>query len=738
VLARMIQKSPYWIVEEGTGAELEDKTLLGALLSMGAIAGDGDRAFWNDSRFFPFPLKLTFNDVEAEWQEMRMMYRGYAICMGNVFLRFMKADKDALLRWCAMAVEKNRRMKQSRVDAGTVASPSFVYNLMQVLMQLSQPMTTKELNSLGLDPWYMHRDASLFNPQSDTFLMSVSEIKEYIAKNPATAPPNFATHMFFLLIETMDIVLNFLLEKRKSLGFLMARERRNVGAQYDALLRSSEQNNINMIFRKIILFDGIIRDETVLKRIEKFISTSSSWMLQLLGEKKGPSNISLSFLALPECFITTISSFLQCVSMSSTTFLDLSSSWSIFILTARLIGDSEHIHNTSLRYGLVQALGKLTEEAEGDSPSPSAVANCEILESTCSSGGSGLIESIFNFYISLEVLGRDLGFYAKINARNDVHNILWHMWQQYSIQKIMQSFLKSSDENNRKTVLLAGKAVISDLNFMLEDVIENIRHIVKIENEQRSPDWRFMSEEQRSQEISIMTDAQSSVRSSGAMYKDSMKLFRILIVEAGPEVTSIFMSDEQMAQSMANLLNYYLSQLLMDGAESLSECGARYQFDANELFRNVTDIMARLNSDTNFIHCVWQDKRCYTPELYKSAIAKMNDVTSGVYPWIVSFEILARKVEEDRIKFADIDQALDDFPDEFADALTGDLLENPVKIPGSSDAIIDIKTVRHMIEDSGENPYTREPLKESDAIPVPELKARIDEWKKEQLSKIGK
>ena len=83
--------------------------------------------------------------------------------------------------------------------------------------------------------------------------------------------------------------------------------------------------------------------------------------------------------------------------------------------------------------------------------------------------------------------------------------------------------------------------------------------------------------------------------------------------------------------------------------------------------------------------------------------------------------------EESQLK----ETLMDDAPDEFIDQLFCVLMENPVKLPSGN--IIDLALLKKHLLKNPYDPYTRAPLKIEDVEPLPELKAKIDEFRNENL-----
>ena len=83
--------------------------------------------------------------------------------------------------------------------------------------------------------------------------------------------------------------------------------------------------------------------------------------------------------------------------------------------------------------------------------------------------------------------------------------------------------------------------------------------------------------------------------------------------------------------------------------------------------------------------------------------------------------------EENQLKETFMNEA----PDEFIDQLFCVLMENPVKLPSGN--IIDLAQLKKHLLNDPSDPYTRAPLKIEDVEPLPELKAKIEEFRNEKL-----
>ena len=64
-------------------------------------------------------------------------------------------------------------------------------------------------------------------------------------------------------------------------------------------------------------------------------------------------------------------------------------------------------------------------------------------------------------------------------------------------------------------------------------------------------------------------------------------------------------------------------------------------------------------------------------------------------------------------------------------------MRDPVKLP-SSGVILDRATIKISLLDKEEDPYNRQPLKESELIDLPELKKEIEDWITVQIDVLKK
>ena len=102
-----------------------------------------------------------------------------------------------------------------------------------------------------------------------------------------------------------------------------------------------------------------------------------------------------------------------------------------------------------------------------------------------------------------------------------------------------------------------------------------------------------------------------------------------------------------------------------------------------------------------------------------------------------ALERLERAVESAREGAVNMDEILENAPEEYLDPLTYEVMKDPVRLP-TSDTVVDRSTIAQQLLNDPLDPFNRQPLKIEDVVDETELKeqieAFIEEKKEEQLA----
>lgn len=221
-----------------------------------------------------------------------------------------------------------------------------------------------------------------------------------------------------------------------------------------------------------------------------------------------------------------------------------------------------------------------------------------------------------------------------------------------------------------------------------------------------------------------------------------------------------------LVENVASSLLLYVEQLFGAAVRKINvgeECAASCRWSLKEMVRAVLTLFAEscVGSDL-FVDAVATAvrSRADAKAMATHLAMQRGDSPAAASPSVTTLELLARAlviVEKhamlDRVALeqfrqsvsrvtarlgaaaGDADALIDeaDAPDEYLDPMSCSLMRDPVRLPNGS--VCDRTTIRRHLMSQPTNPFTREPLDESQLVSVPELKAEIEAWLQQQICK---
>lgn len=123
-----------------------------------------------------------------------------------------------------------------------------------------------------------------------------------------------------------------------------------------------------------------------------------------------------------------------------------------------------------------------------------------------------------------------------------------------------------------------------------------------------------------------------------------------------------------------------------------------------------------------------EDTRVFEIDAFVTSIAKFQSLRIITVEETKSFMELSEKI----IKVYNQNQQRDallyvDVPEKYLDPLLSQIMMDPVRLPKSEVIIDRVTIVKHLLNDKSD-PFTRDLLNEEDLIPLPDLKAEIEEF----------
>jgi ubiquitin conjugation factor E4 B len=160
-----------------------------------------------------------------------------------------------------------------------------------------------------------------------------------------------------------------------------------------------------------------------------------------------------------------------------------------------------------------------------------------------------------------------------------------------------------------------------------------------------------------------------------------------------------------------------------------------YGFNPKVILISLIEVYLAFLEYDDFLKYVVMDERSYKIENFEKVMElKEDNKIKMEFNLYEKFKIFVKKIETKK-KELDINVVnYDDAPDEFFDPITTLLMDDPILLP-SSKTIIDRSTIlTHLLSDPSD-PFNRSRLSRDELIELPELKEKINEYKKSKINK---
>ena len=268
---------------------------------------------------------------------------------------------------------------------------------------------------------------------------------------------------------------------------------------------------------------------------------------------------------------------------------------------------------------------------------------------------------------------------------------------------------------------------MNSVSFLIEEVIQRlteIKNYQKLKNIEEL--WNSKTDEERKKEDNKF------VKNAGILKVDCKYLnnslgFMTIICSCLKE----YFIKEKLAEKLANLLNFCLNEFASKNSQLNIKNKKDYEFEPCYIMESLIKIYSYFASKEEFIEYIVSDERSYKYENFLLAIkiknnfnkVKVDAEISEKFEDLVNNKLKKAKemVEKNKINY-------DDAPEEFLDALTSELMDDPVTLP-TSKINLDRKSFENFLLVNPIDPFNRNPLTKEELIPNTELKNKIEEYK---------
>ncbi|KAE9420078.1 hypothetical protein Angca_005962, partial [Angiostrongylus cantonensis] len=700
----MVSRSDFLpeLITSITGREIAHLSYLGPFLAYGIPCDE-----------FVSPMASKFFAVtESPKDGVSMMYESYRrrfettrSLMHQIVHHLLanSSSRGRCLDYIAAIIKYNERRSQMRADFSTLASHTFIVNLMCVLFELSSKIDLCKVNQM-----YPFQSNSRVDIVEKTRLkMDLQSGKDFSKLCPASVDEKFTTECFFLTMQCENICLQPAVNRLRSLRRHIADVREQIRELQEQLARIPEsmfaEHERSRINHKIkarteqktsfthtaMCYECMLSDGSFISLALDFSSKQLLLLLNAIApnfryENELPPAAPQLFAAYPEFYLDDVLDLVTfALKHTAALLVGRNNDWPSHLLV--FICCTHYFNNPFLAAKVVEVVMMITPAVIP------AAQNLWYQVINSPMAMEKLFPSLVKFYSDAEA-GTD--FYEKFSIRRNIQVIFQCLWNETYYRSIMIQLAKACGPEFIRFINM----VINDATFLLDESLAALKKIHDVELlMSNKEEWVALGREEQQQKESILEDAKRQVRSWLVYAKDTLEL-----------------------------LGYLTRDAPQPFAQDVRDAAERFQWEPRKLVGQVVDVYLNLAAfSDSFAEFIANDERSYRPEMMNDVIRRLvsNNIVPGSQ--IERFRALAEKVETLYNNKAAQEMELEDAPEEFKDPVMDTLMEDPVKLP--SGHIMDRKHIMRHLLSSQTNPFNRAALSEEELEPGIEMMLRISE-----------
>ena len=339
-----------------------------------------------------------------------------------------------------------------------------------------------------------------------------------------------------------------------------------------------------------------------------------------------------------------------------------------------LMGDNHNISNHYLRTKASKLISYILPENNNKD-----YLNLEICQQL-------LLPNLIQLYVEIENTGSDNQFYQKFEPRYHISYLIRHILTEVvepNYREILTNFSNSNITIYKRFITMN----MSDLNFMLEEIVNSVTKIKNISLR--------ISFDQLTRIMALLkSDLLFSYEQLELLYTDSKYLNNLFIT---PEIITQFVP-------MANyFIKYFINEDMVDKKT--------YGYRPEKIVELLSKIYLEISHSDNVIQEIILDKRSYYPKLFDDMSNYLVNINKITELEKVNFQMI-KTIEDSKIKKINSQVVLIDdneIPDDIMDPIMCSIMIEPILLP-SSKKIMDKSVIcRYLLSDQ-EDPFNRDPL----------------------------
>ncbi|XP_046673336.1 ubiquitin conjugation factor E4 B isoform X1 [Homalodisca vitripennis] len=720
------------IVTGAAGREIARTSFLGPFLSISVFAEDEPKVadrFFSGNASNDKPLQST---LQQELENSRiLLHKIFHDVLVN------SSSREAMLAYIAALLRNNEKRSQIRAEERALAGDGFMLNLLSVMQLLAVKV---KLHTV--DPLYPFHPSSMVDIKNDTRLkLTSTETSSWLdelnkSEQTVWKEPKFPTQCWFLTLHCHHLALMPTLQKyQRRLRALrdlqkLVEEMQSSESHWKSLPFASRnkelikrwKQQIKKLTRSKACADAGLLDDNLMRRALLFYTSVAEFLLRILSDN--PLNPSLPlpadtpqlFSAFPEWYVEDIAEFLLFALQFVPGVIATSMDHSMITWLLVAVCSPHCIKNPYLVAKIIEVLFVLN---------PGIQAHTEDLYSRVMAhpiSEHHLPSCLMKFYTDVETTGSSSEFYDKFTIRYHISLILKGMWE----STVHRQAIVNESKSGKQFVKFINM-LMNDTTFLLDESLESLKRIHEVQELMADSDaWNRIGMEQQQVRSRQLSADERQCRSYLTLARETVDMFHYLTVD----IKEPFLRPELVGRLSA-MLNFNLQQLCGPKCKNLKvRTPDKYGWEPRRLLGQLVDIYLHLDCD-QFAAAVASDERSFRKELFDDAALRMERALIKTPIELEKFRDLAKKAAEIVVQNMKREVDFSDAPEEFRDPLMDTLMEDPVLLP--SGKIMDRDTIIRHLLNSSTDPFSRQPLSEDMLQPAPELKERIQSWKREKL-----
>ena len=677
--------------------------------------------------------RVVSTDLDAAQASIRNSMRLLEGRLLQIVRDLIKVDRVRTMFWLGALVEVNAGKAKMADIPGTSCSDGFAFNLCVVLVRLaSNPKLQPDRVEAD---WVLAPSIGLGNEAR--IIATDADLTEW---NDSSHPArwSFVTECLFLAARSVQLGYTTLVAKkagafqnvsdatkqrqklidyRDANGLAMSRsELANIEgdiAKWESLLKAR--------LSEVLAYETVVCDPGVCADLLELFRKVAQVLLRLCGATPerpwACEPLPRALLAMPCFLLETMADTLKEASRIDGAVIVPEE---IVLLLTIFLGSKSLLSNPYLRGKLCEALFlhvPVGSQARKSFPQDLLRPDSKVTHE--------LAAALLRLYVDIDyTTERTNEFYSKFFTRFLIMQLVEYLWAHPGCQERIK---RLAEENAGSLMLQLVNIMLNDANYLVEEVLAKIPLLKELEKKL----FQMQVELHAGPELAEVEANIAEFTGTVAHYNRLLlALLPVMLKFCEDAQLSDHFLRSEMCPRVALVLNHLLKALTGPKCTMLKVSDPeKYVFQPRDLLRNIAKMYCALAPSPSFAAAVASDGMSYDTNLFAKAIRIIRRENLLDPPSQLVFERFSDEARQHAASAQRSDEDLGEAPDEFLDPIMCHIMEDPVLLT-TSNKIVDRCTIeRHLLSDSTDPFMSKTHLDLSMVQPMPELRARICEWR---------